>query len=49
MWTNDDYLASINDISCEDVQAFIPQLLTNGIFIEALVFGNMSKEVKIKK
>ena len=44
-WTIDEYLASINDFNFEQVQEFITDLLTNGIFIESFVFGNMTKEV----
>lgn len=35
----------LSDISAEQLQAFIPQLLS-AIHIEALVIGNISKEVR---
>ena len=48
-WTKEELLNAINDFSYEDIQAFIPKLLTQGIFIEALVFGNLTKEVSYEK
>jgi secreted Zn-dependent insulinase-like peptidase len=44
-WSKEELLDSIDDFTCQDLQEFIPKFLTQGIFIESLVFGNISKEV----
>ena len=44
-WTKEELLCSIDDFSYEDIQDFIPKFLTQGVFIESLIFGNISKEV----
>lgn len=44
-WTKQQLLNSINDFTVDDLQAFIPKLLTQNIFIESIMHGNLSQEV----
>lgn len=45
-WTKKQLLNAIDDFTVEDLQQFIPKLLTQNIFIEALMYGNLSEKVK---
>ena len=45
-WTKQQLLDAINDFTIDDLQNFIPKLLTSGIFIESVMFGNLHKNVK---
>ena len=38
-WTKQQLLNSINDFTVDDLQAFIPKLLTQNIFIESIYFN----------
>ncbi|EDV22870.1 uncharacterized protein TRIADDRAFT_28404 [Trichoplax adhaerens] len=46
-WTNDDLSDALDDISCEQVQAFIPLFLSR-LYIEALLMGNLTQEEAIE-
>lgn len=46
-WTKKQLLESINDFTIEDLQEFIPKLLTKGLFIESIMFGNLTEKVII--
>lgn len=48
-WEKKQLLDTINDFSIEDMQRFIVQLLTQGVFIESIIFGNISQNVKLTK
>lgn len=43
-WTKQHLLSAINDFTIEDLQSFIPKLLTQGLFIESIVFGNINQQ-----
>ena len=43
-WNKQQLLDCVNDFTVEDLQAFIPKLLTQNIFIESLVFGNVTQQ-----
>ncbi|CAI9736365.1 insulin-degrading enzyme-like [Octopus vulgaris] len=43
MWTKTQLLEAVEDITCDDLQAFIPLLLSK-MYIEGLVYGNTSQE-----
>ncbi|PVD29637.1 hypothetical protein C0Q70_08892 [Pomacea canaliculata] len=43
MWTKEELLMALEDITCERLQAFIPQLLSC-FYIEGLVHGNVTKQ-----
>lgn len=43
-WTKQQLLNTINDFTLEDLQAFIPRLLTHNIFIESIMYGNLTEE-----
>lgn len=42
-WSKDQLLEAVEDITCEQLQAFIPLLLSK-MYIEGLVYGNTTKE-----
>ena len=44
-WTHEQLLNTINDFTLNDLKAFIPQLLTQNIFIESIMYGNLTEEV----
>jgi insulysin len=43
-WTKRQLLDSLDDFTIDDLQAFIPKLLTKGVFIEAIAYGNISEQ-----
>ncbi len=47
-WTKEDLLNSLNDFSIDDIKEFIPRFLTDGIYIDSMAFGNISKEVRLE-
>ena len=47
-WTKKQLLNTLNDFSIEELQNFIPKVLSNGVFIESVMFGNLTTEVKLK-
>ena len=44
-WTKQQLLASIDEFKIDDLEAFIPKLLTQNIFIESIMYGNLTQEV----
>ena len=46
-WEKKQLMETVNDFSIEDLQHFIHQTLSNGVFIDSIVFGNLSHQVKI--
>lgn len=44
-WTKAQLLAAIDDFTVEELQQFIPKFFTQGLFVESIIFGNMTKEV----
>ncbi|KAK6178603.1 hypothetical protein SNE40_013354 [Patella caerulea] len=42
-WTNQELLDSLEEVTLEKLEAFIPQLLSK-LYIEALIYGNVSKQ-----
>ena len=44
-WTKQQMANCINDFTMADLQQFIPKLLTQGIFIESVIFGNLTQQV----
>ncbi|KAK3095847.1 hypothetical protein FSP39_019946 [Pinctada imbricata] len=43
MWTKDELLGAIDDVTADMVQAFIPHLLSK-LHLEGLVYGNVTKQ-----
>lgn len=43
-WTKKQLLDTVDDFTLEDLQQFIPKLLTKNIFIESLMYGNLSEQ-----
>ena len=43
-WNKQQLLDCVNSFTVDDLQAFIPKLLTQNVFIESLVFGNVTHE-----
>jgi len=43
-WSKQQLLECVNSFSLNDLQEFIPKLLTQNVFIESLVFGNVTQE-----
>ncbi|KAK7485900.1 hypothetical protein BaRGS_00022895, partial [Batillaria attramentaria] len=43
VWTKDELLQALEDVTVERLQAFIPQLLSL-LYIEALLYGNITKQ-----
>lgn len=43
-WSKAQLLNAIDDFTVADLQAFIPKLLTQNLFIESLMYGNLSKQ-----
>lgn len=43
-WSKKQLLNTINDFTLEDLQQFIPKLLTQNVFIESLMYGNLSEQ-----
>lgn len=46
-WSKAQLLNSLDDFTVEDLQAFIPKVLTKGMFIESIAYGNITQKVKI--
>jgi hypothetical protein len=44
-WTKEELLDSIDEFKSYHLQEFITKFLTQGIFIESIFFGNITKEV----
>lgn len=44
-WTKQQLLDALNDFTIDDLQSFIPKILTQGLFIEAIMFGNLTQKV----
>lgn len=44
-WEKKELLEAINEFTIDDQQRFIQQLLSNGIFVESIMFGNIDKNV----
>lgn len=47
-WTKKQLLNTLDDFNMEDLQNFIPKILSQGVFIESIMFGNLTKEVNSK-
>lgn len=47
-FSKDELLQHIEDFTVKDLQEFIPKYFTEGLYIESVVFGNLSKEVNKK-
>jgi insulysin len=47
MWTNEECLAELENLSIDDVKTLVPRL-TKQLHIEALVHGNLYKEVRYR-
>ncbi|RNA20606.1 insulin-degrading enzyme isoform X1, partial [Brachionus plicatilis] len=45
-WTKKQLLNTLNDFSLDDLQNFIPKVLSEGVFVESVMFGNLTQEVK---
>ena len=45
-WTKNQLHDCIDEFTIEDLQAFIPKLLTKGLFIESIVYGNITEKVR---
>ncbi|CAI2164638.1 11700_t:CDS:10 [Funneliformis geosporum] len=43
LWTNEEKLEALQDIKCEDITAFYPELLSQ-LHIESLIHGNILKD-----
>lgn len=43
MWTNEEKLRELEDLTADDIQMFFPSILTH-LHMEALVHGNVTKE-----
>lgn len=43
-WTKKQALDTLDAFTIEDLQQFIPKLLTQNIFIESLMYGNLSEQ-----
>ncbi|CAF0874976.1 unnamed protein product [Brachionus calyciflorus] len=43
-WTKKQLLEALNDFTIEDLQRFITKVLTQGVFIESVMFGNLTEE-----
>ncbi len=48
-WTKHQLLNCIDDFTVQDLQHFIPKLLTQNLFIESLMYGNLTQEVNNKR
>ena len=44
-WTREELLASIDDLKSYEHQEFVSKFFSQGVFIEMIVFGNISKDV----
>jgi insulysin len=44
-WTKDDLIGSVNDFSADDLQAFVPKIFTDGVYVDSIVFGNITRQV----
>ena len=44
-WSKQQLLNTVNDFTIDDLQHFIPRMLTQGIFIESIMFGNITQKV----
>jgi insulysin len=45
-WTKKQLHDCIDEFTIEDLQQFIPKLLTKGLFIESIVYGNITENVR---
>ncbi|XP_070209984.1 insulin-degrading enzyme-like [Littorina saxatilis] len=43
VWTKDELLSALEDVTAEKLQAFIPQLLSL-LYVEGLIYGNVTKQ-----
>jgi len=43
-WVKKQLLSTVNDFSIDDLQQFIPKLLTQGVFIESIIYGNITQK-----
>ena len=46
-WTKKQLLECVEDFKIEDVQVFIPKLLSKGLFIESIAYGNLTEKVNL--
>jgi insulysin len=46
-WTKRQLLHAIEDFTVDDLQQFIPKLLTQNVFIESIMYGNLTEQVKM--
>ena len=46
-WSKAQLLNSLEDFSVQDLQAFIPKVLTKGMFIESIAYGNITQKVEL--
>ena len=44
-WIGEQLAESVDDFTIDDLQQFIPQFLAQGIFIESIMFGNITPKV----
>ena len=44
-WTHEQLLDAIDVLRLEDLESFMAQLLTQNIFIESIMYGNLTREV----
>lgn len=47
-WTKQQLANCINDFTMSDLQQFIPKLLTQGVFIESVIFGNLTQQKAVE-
>jgi insulysin len=47
-WSKHQLLETIDDFTVDDLQRFIPKILTQGLFVSSLMFGNLTKERAIQ-
>ncbi|VDI53787.1 insulysin [Mytilus galloprovincialis] len=46
MWTKDELLQCVDEMTVEKLDAFIPQLLSK-LYIEGLIYGNVTKQIAL--
>lgn len=44
-WEKKQLLETVNDFTVDDLQQFIQQVFSQGVFVEAIAFGNVSQQV----
>ena len=45
-WTKLQLLETINDFTVDDLQQFIGKLFTQNVFIESIMYGNLTENVR---